>query len=371
MSLDLGSIAPEQTPSDTTTGAVAEPRAEHVRLVVREGSPALLFHWFWLRHNALEAVHATTRERVLDPRNVSLDVRPQRVSVVDQTLVIEWADGTSRFPISWLEEHAYARETTPLTPPSHHVSAITLRTADFGGDLTKLAQASLARVRRDRAVVARGAGIDTEALIDALAARGLSVRTTHFGRIEDLRTDNTTNTNTDQLGYTDATIDLHTDQPFLEDPPRYQLLHAIQRADRGGENLIVDASAAARYLRAVDADAYALLTTIPVTFHRKQKDFERVLRSPLLRVDARGELLQIRHSYFTFAPFREAFDQMERFYRAYQRFARIVHEPQHQWRFLLEPGDFVLYDNHVALHARTGFEGPRWVRGVYFDEVSP
>ena len=31
---------------------------------------------------------------------------------------------------------------------------------------------------------------------------------THFGRIEDLRTDNTTNQNTDQLGYTDAAINL-------------------------------------------------------------------------------------------------------------------------------------------------------------------
>ncbi len=42
---------------------------------------------------------------------------------------------------------------------------------------------------------------------------------THFGRIEDLRTDNTTNQNTDQLGYTDAAINLHTDQPFIADPP--------------------------------------------------------------------------------------------------------------------------------------------------------
>lgn len=48
---------------------------------------------------------------------------------------------------------------------------------------------------------------------------GASVVETHFGRIEDLRTDNTTNQNTDQLGYTDAAINLHTDQPFIADPP--------------------------------------------------------------------------------------------------------------------------------------------------------
>jgi hypothetical protein len=33
----------------------------------------------------------------------------------------------------------------------------------------------------------------------------------------------------------------------------------------------------------------------------------------------------------------------------------------------LEAGDALLYDNARMLHARTGFQGARWVRGVYFD----
>lgn len=349
------------------TAAHAEARADHLRLVLREGAPALLFHWFWLRHNAPEDVHPSTRERVLDARDVPLDIRPRAVRVQEQALVIEWPHATSRFSLAWLEEHAYAREHEPLVPPPHDVEAITLLAT--GRDLEALSAEALLRVRRDGAVVVRDAGLDTEALIEAFARRGLTVRGTHFGRIEDLRTDNTTNQNTDQLGYTDAPVDLHTDQPFLEDPPRYQMLHGIRSADEGGENLLVDAAAASRYLRAVDADAFEVLTTTPITFHRKQKGFERILHSPLLRVGPDAALIQVRHSYFTFAPFREPFDRIERFYRAYQRFARIIHEPTHQWRFLLGPGDFVLYDNHRALHARTGFRGPRWVRGVYFDEV--
>ena len=42
-------------------------------------------------------------------------------------------------------------------------------------------------------------------------------------------------------------------------------------------------------------------------------------------------------------------------------------DPRHHFRFRLESGDFLIYDNHRMLHARTSFEGPRWVRGVYFD----
>ncbi|MBX3271354.1 MAG: TauD/TfdA family dioxygenase [Sandaracinaceae bacterium] len=352
-----------------THAARIDARADHLRLVVRDGAPALLFHWFWLRHQAPEEVHPTTRERVLDARHVALDARPRSARLEDQVLVLEWPTGTSRFPLAWLEEHAYARETTPLAPPPHDVDAIRV-TATAHESLASLAAEALERTRRDGAVVVLGAGLDTEAIIDGFAAQGLAVRGTHFGRIEDLRTDNTSNQNTDQLGYTDAPVDLHTDQPFLEEPPRYQLLHGIRAAEDGGENLLVDAAAATRYLRGVDADAFEVLTTTTVTFHRRQRGFEKVLHAPLLRVDGAGELVQVRHSYFTFAPFREPFDRMEGFYRAYQRFARVIHEPAHQWRLLIAPGDFVLYDNHRTLHARTGFRGPRWVRGVYFDEVS-
>jgi len=58
---------------------------------------------------------------------------------------------------------------------------------------------------------------------------------------------------------------------------------------------------------------------------------------------------------------------MEAFYRAYQRFAALTLDPANQYRFGLRAGDFLLYDNWRMLHARTGFAGARWVRGVYFD----
>lgn len=344
--------------------ASVELRAEHLRL--RVGKEAFVFHYIWLRHNAPEDVHPKTRERVLDARDVALDIKPTEVAIEGTDLVLKWTSGVSRYRLAWLVEHAYAKDSLELTPPPSDAARITLQASDFA-TLDDLRDAVLPLTESLGAAVVRNAGLDTDAILEALARRGLTVRGTHFGRIEDLRTDNTTNQNTDQLGYTDVAVDLHTDQPFLEDAPRYQMLHAIRVADEGGENILVDARAATRYLRAVDSDAFRILTTTPITFHRKQAAFEKILTSPLLRVDAEGELLQVRHSYFTFAPFTLPFDATEPFYRAYQRFARIIHDPAHQWRVLLQPGDFVLYDNHRTLHARTGFRGPRWVRGVYFD----
>lgn len=350
------------------TQANVETRSDHLRLQLA-GEGAFLFHYFWLRHNAPEDVHEKTRERILDARSIPLEIHPQSVAVVGSQLVIDWGNARSRYELSWLAEHAYAHEEKALVPPSSDVTKIELHAADFT-NLDALREAAHALTREHGAVVVRGAGEDTEALIAAFERGGLAVRGTHFGRIEDLRTDNTTNQNTDQLGYTDAPIDLHTDQPFLDEPPRYQMLHGLRAADEGGESILVDARAAARYLRQVDEEAFRIITTTPVTFHRKQKAFERIVTSPLLAVDATGALQRVRHSYFTFAPFALRFDQMESFYRAYQRFSRVIHERAHQWRFLLAPGDFVLYDNHRTLHARTGFRGPRWVRGIYFDETA-
>ena len=103
-------------------------------------------------------------------------------------------------------------------------------------------------------------------------------------------------------------------------------------------------------------------------YGRLQRAFESLVVAPILSLREDGEFM-IRYSYFTMAPQRLPFSQMDGWYRAYRRFAAIVRSPAHQYRLRLEAGDFLLYDNHRMLHARTAFQGARWLRGVYFDAV--
>lgn len=332
------------------------------------------FHLRWLRHNCDVDRHPTTGERVVDASDLPATLTAAAASVDGDALRVRWAhDGReSRYALSWLAEHAYARDRDDAPPPPSDLARVTFLAPR--GALCDAAPDALARVRAEGAAVVRRDPSDTddpaaqtEDLIAAFSALGLRVIGTHFGRVEDLRTDNTTNANTDQLGYTDAAVDVHTDQPFLDDPPRYQLLQSIRAADAGGENAVVDALAAARHLRAVDLPAYETLTRVPVRFHRKQRAFERIVDAPLLRDVDDPARFMVRYSYFTTAPYQRPFAEMDAWYRAYETFARIVRDPRHQYRFTLRPGDFVLYDNHRMLHARTAFRGPRWVRGVYFD----
>lgn len=360
-------------------GARVVPHEGWLRVYFGAGSPAHAdFHWFWLRHSCDGDRHPVTRERTLDASEVPLDIRPRRVALDERAgrVLIAWDEPSGResaYELSWLRAHAYAPDRREAPPPPSDVDRVTIDARRLAG-AAAVVEACLARLSRDGLAVVKGfAGApgrapedDTEPLVEAFAAAGLRLIGTHFGRIEDLRTDNTTNQNTDQLGYTDAGIELHTDQPFIERPPRYQLLQCIRPGDQGGESYLVDALSAARLLGSIDAPALALLTTVPVRFHRKQQAFESVVEAPLLNMLG-PEGFQVRYSYFTLAPFQRPFAEMEAWYRAYDRFARIARDPRHQYRFRLGPGDFVIYDNHRMLHARTAFSGPRWLRGIYFD----
>ena len=340
------------------------------------------FHLRWLRHNADEDRHPVTRERTLCSSELGAEVVADAIEVRGGDLFVRWsADrASSRYAGAWLAAHAYATNRDDVPPPPTALDAVTVHAAahDAWGSAV---HAALDRVRTHGIAIVRGrlAGAggpvrpedETEAIVLAFLAHGLRTTATHFGRIEDLRPDNTTNPNSDQLGYTNAGIELHTDQPFLDEPPRFQMLQCIRPAARGGESFFVDALAAARFFGSMDAAGLEVLQATNVRFHRAQRAFEKVLDAPILGpVDAAGaSLFRARFSYFTLAPHRIPFARMEAFYRAHDAFTRLVRDARHQRRVMLGEGEIVLYDNHRTLHARTAFEGPRWLRGVYFDEA--
>ncbi len=326
------------------------------------------FHLRWLRHNCDLDRHPTTGERLIDSAELPDELATADVGIADGVLRIAWAhDGrVSRYPLSWLRRHAYAVDRVAVPRPPSDPSALEI---DGAAGPAAIASELLARVDRHGAALVRREHphpeAETEAWIAALETRGLRVVATHFGRIEDLRTDNTTNANTDQLGYTDAAIDLHTDQPFLDAPPRYQLLHGIRNADRGGDTLLADGEAAFRYLASLDRETAELLLATPVRFHRRQREFEREVASPIVTI--REGRVHIRSSYFTVAPYQLPFDRVASWYRAHDRFVRLVRDPRNSFRFRIRAGDVLVYDNRRMLHGRTAFAGARWIRGVYFD----
>ena len=356
------------TKKEILTQMVVEKNDEFLRL--REGNNTWDYHYFWLRHNCPCCFHSQTNERTLCSSEFSLEIKPDSITLNknEQTLTLNWLENNrshvSQFSLKWLLEQSYAKNRQSVSPPSNDVSAIELDCQYL--DSTTLLKLAMPVVQKRGVVIVRNYGKDSEELINQLQTIDKTLIPSHFGRYEDLRTDNTTNKNTDQLGYTNSAVNLHTDMPFIEKTPRFQLLQGMKAADKGGESIIASSKQAALYLKSLDQEAFYYLSTIPIKFHRKQKNFESVFVSPLIKV-IDNSIQQIRFSYFTMAPHQHPFNIMKNWYRAYNQFTNIVRNPKYHYDFLLQEGDFVIYDNHTMLHARKSFSGNRWVRGIYFE----
>ncbi|ORX91777.1 Clavaminate synthase-like protein [Basidiobolus meristosporus CBS 931.73] len=366
----------------------------YLRVFFPDSSDFADFHYFWLRHHCpcLNGCrHPQTRERIIDSTQVPLSITPRLLPASEEQepgITVEWIDGhLSHYPLAFLNEYAYARNRIAVSSPINDGSKVEIDFQEYlrqfppttsgqplsAAGLKRYYNAIAASFKEHGVVVIRNRGLDTEQIIRDFIGEDKEVITSHFGRIEDLRTDNTTNNDTDQLGYTNHGIDLHTDLPYLENAPGIQFLQCINPAAEGGDSYLVNSVQAAHYLRSeLDRRAFDLLASVPIKFHRKLTKFQKSLVAPIIELapgsttnDFAPEIKKIRYSYFTMAPYQRPFESMEEWYRAYNKFSALVRSPEHQLRFSLRSGDLVLYDNYRMLHARTGFSGPRHFRGVY------
>ena len=116
-------------------------------------------------------------------------------------------------------------------------------------------------------------------------ARSLGyVRETNYGRLFDVRAEPAAA----NLAFTRLPIAPHTDNPYRDPVPTIQLLHCLHAAaDGGGDSTFTDGFRAAAALRTQDAEAFACLTTTPVTV--AYADATAVLQAtgPMIGLDPR------------------------------------------------------------------------------------
>jgi alpha-ketoglutarate-dependent taurine dioxygenase len=90
---------------------------------------------------------------------------------------------------------------------------------------------------------------------------------------------------------------------------------------------------------------------------------------PLISLDARGRIREIRINPRSLQPVRLPGPQAAAFYAAYRAFAELLSAPPSMLTVRLRPGDCAVFDNTRVLHARTGFDqgGRRHLQGCYAD----
>jgi gamma-butyrobetaine dioxygenase len=191
------------------------------------------------------------------------------------------------------------------------------------------------------------------------------VRETNYGRLFEVRVEDSPN----NLAFTSAAIAPHTDNPYRDPVPTLQLLHCLDNSAAGGDSSLVDGFAAAALLRAEDPAGSTVLARTPVPFRFADASAELRACKPLIGVDPRGRIREIRFNNRSTGTLRLPAAETSAFYAAYRVFGDLLLRPELRLDFRLAPGDCLVFDNVRLLHARTAFaaQGSRHLQGCYAD----
>jgi gamma-butyrobetaine dioxygenase len=348
-------------------------RARTVAIEWTDGSISE-FPYLFLLDNDPSRFHPQTGERELDLLRIPGGIEAKSVALKGADLVIDWASDVvvpTRIPVNWLDEHRPgSRWRDPADVPAKTWgSGFELELPR--GEVSALAADGRAfldwlfETKRHGLSLVTGLADDEEVGV-RLGERIGFLRRTNFGltfRVE-------TKPDPNNLAYTAHALPLHTDLPNQELPPGYQFLHAIRNEAVGGESTFADGFRIAESLRERDPDAFDLLTRIPVPYRFHDREFDIRVHRPVIGLDERGQIFDIRYS----AHLMDAFDMpaavMDDYYRAYRLFMRETRNPAHGIRFKLRAGEMVVFDNRRVLHGRTAFDpttGHRLLKGFYID----
>lgn len=333
----------------------------------------------WLRDNQPVDRDPHSGQRLSDVADLPRAPRICSVRQDGDALVVQWQDGKAQtsYSLRWLYRHGLA----PALQRPELRSRRWLEGAELDGRrefqwatlaafeagdghraqwLTRLIEDGIAFL----ADVPRADG----AILEAVRGMG-TVAQTNYGLIFDVRSV----ARPENLAYTDYGLGLHTDNPYRDPVPGFQVLHVLLSSPDGGESLFADGFALAEHLRVTDPDAFARLTQTPVPFHYQSADAELYSEKPLIELDVAGRVRAVHYNSRSIAPLRLAAAEIEPFYEAYRGFAGLLREPRFQVRMKLGDGELVAFDNRRTLHGRTAFASachPRHLQGCYLTRDS-
>lgn len=325
----------------------------------------------WLRHNSpsISCFHPQTKEKIICSSRLSkFDLIPLKISFLqEEKLIIKWRNNhLSVYNLSELIKYGRFNNVQELPHDIHGIFNIN-NVHQFNSQFVPRFQASdvntqniMKYVELYGYCVVDGFGPDNDKLIESFSPANLKLINSHYGQKEYITNDKSItekNENTDQLGYTNNVIHLHSDLPFIDEIPRYQILHCMEPAPRGGENYIVDTAMVWDLLPA----SKRILAEQDIIFDRQQKNYSSTISAPLITLNEQGQFQQVRSSYFTVAPF--CWEDVNKYYASYNLFHRVAQHLASQIKLL--KGSYIIYDNHRCLHGRAAFTGSRLMMGTY------
>lgn len=359
--------------------AVTSLRAEPAVLTVRWSDGTVgEFASIWLRDNLPEDRERPSGQRLVDVADLPRDPRIRAAELNGAAATISWQDEArvAEIALDWLYGYAAGREHAPEREQRLWLEGSSLTAQrDFGwltwtqlqsDDRARLVW--LTRLLQDGLAFLRDVPRVDGAILEAMGLVGL-VAETNYGRLFNVRAVE----QPENLAYSDRGLGLHADNPYREPVPGFQALHTLLAAPDGGDSLFADGIALAAQLRAIDPEAFALLTRTPVPFRYRGTGADLYAERPLIGLACTGAISAVAYNNRSIQPLRMAPADCRKYYAAYRRFAELLREPRFQLATRLEDGDLALFDNQRVLHGRTGFASarhPRHLQGCYLTRDS-
>ena len=300
------------------------------------------FLFMWLRDNCPNDVHPTANQRTFDLLTVSEDIHPNEYKVNNKgQLEIKWSEGnhTSYFEPKWLKNNCYT-----LKSDKKYISPYFLWDSSLQNNLEKISL-NYTDVINDESYLENwleilniyGFSIIKNSPIEQKSALQIlnkisHIRETFFGTpFEVINIPNPNNT-----AYTAERLCNHTDLPYYEYAPGYQFLHCLVNDAEGGLSKVVDAFKVANFLRENEREMFETLTSVPVKF--KDNDYTqttiRIFHSPLITLNKDNDFNDIRFSIATMGAVDCHPKEMAKFYKAYRKFASLLHDEKYCVSFL-------------------------------------
>jgi gamma-butyrobetaine dioxygenase len=326
---------------------------------------------YWLRDNCpcAECRDPRSGQKLFQITELPADLTAAAATELAGHLEVLWSDGhRSRYPQAWLDagagEDGRTEHGKQLWQAADFAAGLPeARWSQYLGEDAERA-AVLRAVRRYGFALLRGVPAEPGRVLEVARSFGY-VRETNYGLLFDVRVEPDPN----NLAFTSAAIAPHTDNPYRDPVPTMQLLHCLENSATGGDSGLVDGFRAASLLRAESPADFELLVRTPVPFVFRDRDTELRADRPLITVDGRGRIREVRMNNRSIGRLDLPAERAEAFYAAYRRFAAITLRPELQLEFRLDAGDCLVFDNTRLLHARTAFaqDGRRHLQGCYAD----
>lgn len=369
----MGDLYPYAARKRLTAAEATGADGQVVELAWEDGSRTRL-HALMLRDSCpcRRCRDAYTLERTLDQLAYPLEVAPERLSLRDDgTLEIRWSgDGhVSRYEAGWLEAEGRIDNAAGQRQIAFWGGGdgSALPSYDYGAILAD-PSAALAWLEslRDLGIAYVTGAPDSREALETLIDHVAFIRRTNFGTVFDVEAQIDTISN----AYTAVALPLHTDLTNREYQPGYQLLHCLVNEAAGGESTYADGFRIAERLRREDAEAYRLLTTVPVVFRYHDRDYDYEHARPVLGLGKDGAVAEVRFNASLMRGFEAPVEESAACYRAYRRFLELTRDPAIQVKRRMRPGEIACMDNRRVMHGRAAFEpttGKRHLRGAYME----